>query len=145
MSEAVAIRSWTISGPVSRDGMYPRSTAVRFQDCSNPRMPPSVPVDADVEVVPDTETMCRVPQDVCPERWRNVRVVSSPGTQNWEPGKQLGIGSPPSFSFTTPLPASACGQYMPPWWSVESKSFDASATRTSWRQRYSSACRMKVE
>jgi hypothetical protein len=52
---------------------------------------------------------------------------------------------PPSESFTTPFPAMACGQYMPPWWSVESKSFDASATTTSFRKRYSCACRMKVE
>src|SRR5438046_7958408 len=102
-------------------------------------MPPNVPVDADVEVVPATETMWRVPHEVWPERWRKVRVVSSSGTQNCEPGKQLGIGSPPSFSFKTPLPATACGQYIPPWWSVESKSLEASATSTSCRQRYSSA------
>src|SRR5213593_3479120 len=108
-------------------------------------MPPSVPVDADVDVVPDTETMLRVPHEVCPERWRNVRVVVSPGTQNCEPGKQLGTGSPPSFSLTTPLPATTCGQYMPPWWSVESKSLEARATTMSCRQRYSCVWRMKVE
>ena len=125
--------------------MKPRSTAVRLHDWKRPRIPPSVPVDADVDVVPDTDTMFRVPHDVWPERCRNVRVVSSPGTQNCEPGKQFGTGSPPSFSLTTPFPATACGQYMPPWWSVESKSFDVCATRTSCRQRYSSACRMNVE
>src|ERR1043166_3892567 len=145
MSDAVALRSWTTSGPVSGEAMNPRSTAVRFQDWSRPRMPPSVPVDAEVDVVPETETMWRVPHDVWPERWRKVRVVSSPGTQNCDPGKQFGIGRPPSFSLTMPFPATACGQYIPPWWSVESKSLDDWATRTSWRQRYSSAWRMKVE
>src|SRR6185369_8711793 len=110
-----------------------------------PSTPPSVPVEADVDVVPATDTMLRVPHDVWPERWRKVRVASSPGTQKLEPGKQFGIGRPPSLSFTMPFPAIACGQYMPPWWSVESKSFDASATRTSCRQRYSSAWRMNVE
>src|SRR5689334_5545798 len=107
--------SWTTSGPVSGDEMNPRSTAVRFHDWSRPRTPPSVPVDADVDVVPDTETMLRVPHDVCPERCRNVRVVASVATQNCEPGTQLETGSPPSFSFTMPFPATACGQYMPPW------------------------------
>ena len=68
MSDAVAIRSWTISGPLSADEMKPRSTAVRFQDWRRPRIPPSVPVEADVDVVPDTDTMLRVPHDVCPER-----------------------------------------------------------------------------
>src|SRR5256712_14137047 len=107
MSDAVAIRSWAISGPLSADEMKPRSTAVRFQDWRRPRIPPSVPVEADVDVVPDTDSMFRVPHDVWPERCRNVRVVSSPGTQNCEPGKQLGIGNPPSFPRTPPLPAPA--------------------------------------
>src|ERR1051325_10755368 len=145
MSEAVAISSWTTSGPVSGEEMNPRSTAVRFQDWRRPRMPPSVPVEAEVEVVPETEALWRAPHEVGPERCRKVRVVSSPGTQNCEPGKQLGTGRPPSFSLTTPFPATACGQYMPPWWSVESKSLDDWATRMSCSQRYSSAWRMKVE
>src|SRR5581483_4616430 len=145
MSEAVATRSCTTSGPVRSEGMYPSSTAVRFQDWKSPSTPPSVPVDADVDVVPDTETMLRVPHDVSPERWRKVRVVSSPGRQNCEPGTQLATGRPPSLSLTTPFPGIACGQYMPPWWSVESKSLDDSARRTSCRQRYSPAWRMNVE
>src|SRR5438874_13545931 len=103
MSDAVAIRSWTISGPVSADEMKPRSTAVRFHDSRRPRIPPSVPVDADVDVVPDTDTMFRVPHHVWPERCRNVRVVSSPGTQNCEPGKQCGIGGLRAFCLRSPF------------------------------------------
>src|SRR5262245_17934289 len=115
MSDAVAIISCTISGAVRGEEMNPSSTAVRLQDWNKPSTPPSVPVDAEVDVVPDTDTMLRLPQEVWQERCRKVRVVVSAGTQNCEPGKQFGIGSPPSFSFTTPLPAIACGQYMPPW------------------------------
>jgi hypothetical protein len=89
--------------------------------------------------------MLRVPHDVCPERCRNVRVVRSSGRQNCEPGTQVGTGRPPSFSLRTPFPAIACGQYMPPWWSVESKSFEASATSTLLRHRCSCAWRMNVE
>jgi hypothetical protein len=46
---------------------------------------------------------------------------------------------------TTLLPGSTSGHHIPPWWSVESKSFDASTMARPLRPMDRTACRMKLE
>jgi len=102
---------------------------------TSPKTPPWVGVE--VEVEPPrvaTEVKFFVPQLVCPERARNVEVSAL----------AAGPSIPLAFG-VRPLPGTTCGWNMPPWWSTESKSLEASAITTPRLQIASTAWRMKCE
>ena len=84
-----------------------------------------------------TDTHCFVPHEVSPERRRKFVACLFSG---W-PGR---AGSP-AESATSELQPRTCGQNIPPWWSVESKSFVATLPGTPCSQVYSTAWRMKLE
>ncbi len=74
------------------------------------------------------------PHEVSPERERKV-VVSA-----------LAAGPLTPCEFvTSALPGMTCGQNIPPWWSTESKSFDASTITTLRFHNDSTVWRMKLE
>src|SRR5205085_5777459 len=49
-------------------------------------------------------------------------------------GKAARNGQPALVLLDDAVPATACGQDMPPWWSVESKAVGGLAAGTAWRQ-----------
>ena len=120
---AVARMTCTAWSPVKGWASLPAAYCARPQDISRPNSPPRADVEAEVLPCPATENMLCGPQLVSLARIHLVPLVSA----------------------MTPLPGTTSGQYMPPWWSVESKSLLDSTITTPRLWMASIVCRMKDE